>query len=125
MDKLLGMHVPRPIPLYDSVEVYNTEGADSVVVFGDSISQQGFWTNPFEESLRAAYPGRYSLINKSVMGNRLLHDCSPIFVARGLYGRKATTRIADDLYPYENIKYVILFLGVNDIFKFGTINALA
>lgn len=122
--KLLGMHFPKPIPLFDSVELLNSDGAESIVVFGDSISQQGFWTGPFEERIREAYPGKYSLINKSVMGNRLLRDCSPIFPARGLYGKKATTRIYDDIYPYENIKYVIFFMGVNDIFEYASINAL-
>lgn len=122
--KLLGMHFPKPIPLFDSVEVLNTEDASSIVVFGDSVSQQGFWTGPFEERLREAYPGKYSFINKSVMGNRLLYDCSPIFPARGLYGNKATTRIKDDIYPYENISHVIFFMGVNDVFEYATINAL-
>lgn len=121
---LLGMHLPKPIPLFDSVELLNEEGASSIVVFGDSVSQQGFWVNPFEQRIREAYPGRYSVINKSVMGNRLLRDCSPIFVARGLYGRKATTRIQDDVYPYEDISHVILFIGVNDVFEYASINAL-
>lgn len=121
--KLLGMHFPKPIPLFDSVELLNSDGASSIVIFGDSVSQQGFWSNPFDEKLRKEYPGKYSLINKSVMGNRLLYDCSPMFVARGLYGKKATTRIKDDIYPYENITHVILFIGVNDIFEYGTINA--
>ncbi len=120
---LLGMHLPKPIPLFDSAELLNSEGASAIVVFGDSVSQQGFWTNPFEKRIREAYPGKYSLINKSVMGNRLLFDCSPIFVARGLYGKKATTRIKDDVYPYDNISHVILFLGVNDVFEYGSINA--
>lgn len=122
--KLLGMHFPKPIPLFDSVELLNAEDASSVVVFGDSVSQQGFWTGPFEERLREAYPGKYSFINKSVMGNRLLRDCSPIFPARGLYGKKATTRRKDDIYPYENISHVIFFMGVNDVFEYATINAL-
>lgn len=122
--KLLGMHLPKPIPLFDSVEVLNTTGATSVVVFGDSVSQQGFWTGPFEKRLRERFGGKYSFINKSVMGNRLLRDCSPIFVARGLYGRRATTRIWDDIYPYENISHVIFFMGVNDVFEYATINAL-
>lgn len=123
MGKLLGMHFPRPIPLFDSVELLNTDGAQSVVVFGDSISQQGFWTNPFERRLRERFPGRYSLINKSVMGNRLLYDCNPIFIMRGLYGKRATVRILDDIYPYDNISHVILSLGVNDVFEYATVNA--
>ncbi len=124
VSKLLGMHFPKPIPLFDSVEVLNCEDASSIVVFGDSVSQQGFWTGPFEKRIREAYPGKYSFINKSVMGNRLLYDCSPIFPARGLYGNKATTRIRDDIYPYANISHVILFMGVNDVFEYASINAL-
>ncbi len=122
--KLLGMHLPRPIPLFDSIELLNDDGATSIVVFGDSISQQGFWTNPFEKRIREAYPGRYSLINKSVMGNRLLFDCSPIFPARGLYGRRATGRLQEDVINYSGIEYVIFELGVNDIFEYASINAL-
>lgn len=120
---LLGMHLPKPIPLFDTVEVLNDEGASAIVIFGDSVSQQGFWSNPFEQRLREAYPGKYSLINRSVMGNRLLYDCSPIFVARGLYGKRATVRIEEDVYPYDNISHVILFIGVNDVFEYGSINA--
>lgn len=121
---LLGMHLPKPIPLFDTVELLNEEGASAVVIFGDSVSQQGFWSNPFEKRLREAYPGKYSLINRSVMGNRLLFDCSPIFIARGLYGRRATARIEEDVYPYANISHVIMFIGVNDVFEYGSINAL-
>ena len=120
---LLGMHLPKPIPLFDTVETLNDTGASSVVVFGDSISQQGFWTNPFEKRLKEAYPGKYTFINRSVMGNRLLRDCSPIFPARGLYGNKATERVKEDVYRFDDMTHVILFLGVNDIFEYSSINA--
>lgn len=121
--KLLGMHFPKPIPLFDTVELLNSTGATSIVVFGDSISQQGFWTGPFEERIREAYPGRYSFINRSVMGNRLLRDCSPIFPAKGLYGIRATERAKEDVYPFEDMSHVIFFMGVNDIFEYSSINA--
>lgn len=121
--KLLGMHLPKPIPLFDTVEVLNDTGASSIVVFGDSISQQGFWTNPFEKRIREAFPGKYTFINRSVMGNRLLRDCSPIFPARGLYGKKATERVKEDVYRFDDMTHVILFLGVNDLFEYSSINA--
>lgn len=120
---LLGMHLPKPIPLFDTVEILNSTGASSIVVFGDSVSQQGFWTNAFEKRLREAYPGKYSFINRSVMGNRLLRDCSPIFPARNLYGIKATERVKEDVYRFDDMTHVILFLGVNDVFEYATINA--
>ncbi len=122
-EKSLGMYFPRPIPLLDAVEVRNADGAEAIVVYGDSLSQQGFWTNPFEKKLRAAYPGRYSFINKAVMGNRLLYDYNKWFPAGDLYGTRALTRISDDVYPYENVRYMILALGVNDCFEFKSINS--
>lgn len=120
---VLGMPFPKPIPLFDSVELMNADGASAVVAFGDSITQQGFWVNSFEQRLREAFPGKYSLINRSVMGNRLLYDCSPMFIARGLYGKKATERIKEDVYPYEGISHVILFMGINDVFQYASMNA--
>lgn len=122
--KLLKMHLARPIPVFDSFELLNTTDAKSIVVFGDSVAQQCFWTVPFEKRIRERYPEKYSLINKSVMGNRLLRDCSPIFVAHGLYGCRATDRIQNDIFPYDGIEYVMLALGVNDIFEYASINAL-
>ncbi|MBQ4338315.1 MAG: hypothetical protein IJC37_02725 [Clostridia bacterium] len=123
--KLLGMPFPKPIPLFDSIELFNTEGAKAIVVLGDSISQQGYWTNPFEKRLREAFPGKYSLINKSVMGNRLLYDCSPLFPAKGLFGRRAIQRLHSDILNYDGTEYVIICIGINDVFQHGTINAPA
>lgn len=122
-EKLLGFDIPKPIPLFDSVEFLNADGATSIVIFGDSVSQQGHWTNPFTELIREAYPGRYSVINKSVMGCRVLRDCSPLFIIPGLYGKRGTDRIITDVYAFSGQEYCILFLGVNDIFEFASINA--
>lgn len=113
----------RPIPLFETIEVCNNENAKAVVVFGDSLSQQGFWTNPFEKRLREAFEGKYTLINKSAMGNRILRDCSPRFILRNLYGKRAVERIKEDVLCYENISHVIMFIGINDIIQYGTLDA--
>lgn len=121
--KALGMKLHKPIPLFESIELLNDDGASSIVVFGDSISQQGFWTNPFEKRIREAFPGRYSVINKSIMGNRILLDYSKFFPARGLYGIRATKRVEDDIYRYDGISHVIISVGINDIFQYASISA--
>ena len=121
---LLRMPFHQPIPLFDAVEVLNADGAKAIVVFGDSLSQQGFWVNPFESRVRVAFPGRYSVVNKSITGNRVLQDCSPIFFARNLFGVKGLTRLADDVLAYDNIGFVILELGINDLLQYATINGL-
>lgn len=60
--KILGMALHKPIPIFESVELCNTENAKSIVVFGDSISQQGFWTNEFEKRITTEFPAKYSAL---------------------------------------------------------------
>lgn len=93
--KALKMPLHTPIPLFEDVEFCNTDNAKAVAVFGDSLSQQGFWTNVFEKRLRNEFSGKYTLINKSVMGNRVLRDWSRQFILPGLYGKRATERIKE------------------------------
>lgn len=121
--KILGMKFHKPVPLFESVELLNDDGASAIVVFGDSISQQGFWTNPFEKRIREAFPGKYSVINKSIMGNRILRDYWIGFPAKGLYGIRAIKRIEDDVFAYEGISHVIMSEGINDIFQYSSISA--
>ncbi|MCL2494510.1 MAG: GDSL-type esterase/lipase family protein [Oscillospiraceae bacterium] len=123
VNKLLGLTQPFPIPLFQAVELLNTEGAASIQCFGDSLTQQGFWTKPFEEKIRALYPGRYSVINKAIGGNRILRGTSGRFPLRGYYGVKGLERVHDDVFAYEGVSHVILSLGINDLFQPGTISA--
>lgn len=120
---IMRLPLHKPIPLFESIELLSRENASSVVVFGDSLSQQGYWTNAFEKRLRENFGNRYTLINKSLMGNRVLKDCSPKFILRGLYGKNAVARMNDDIFEYDNISHCILFIGINDIIQFGTPDA--
>ncbi|MBR3597202.1 MAG: hypothetical protein IKL47_09560 [Clostridia bacterium] len=120
---ILHMYLHKPIPLVRSVQVLNTQGASSIAVFGDSLCQQGFWTNRFEQRIRETYHGRYSVVNKSIMGNRLLHDFSPRFPCKGLFGPSGTKRLERDVLSYEDTEYVIITLGTNDFLQPGSIAA--
>ncbi len=121
--KILGMFLHKPIPLFESVELLNEENAKAITVFGDSISQQGFWTNAFENRIRAEFPARYSVINKSIMGNRILKDYSSRFICKGLFGKSGLNRLEADILKYSGIEYVIFALGTNDFLQYGTIAA--
>ncbi len=121
--KILNLFLHKPLPLIESVEVLNNTGASSITVLGDSLCQQGFWTNRFEERIREAYPGRYSVINKSIMGNRILRDYSRRFPLRGLFGYSAKNRLEKDVLVYEDTEYVIVAVGTNDLVQYGTIAA--
>ena len=117
------MYFHKPIPLFQSVQVLNSTGAKSIVVYGDSISQQGYWTNAFAGRIYEAYPGRYSVINKSIMGTRLLRDFSTRFFCKGLFGKSALNRLQRDILNYSDVEYVIIALGTNDFLQPGTIQA--
>ena len=121
--KVLKMYFHKPIPLFQSVQLLNDEGASSIIVFGDSISQQGYWTNMFSERIYKEFPGRYSVVNKSIMGNRLLLDYSERFFCKGLFGVGGLNRMKRDILNYPDCEYVILALGTNDFLQYNTIAA--
>lgn len=121
--KLLRMYFHKPIPLFQSVELLNDSGASAITVFGDSISQQGYWTNAFAERIRNEFPGRYSVINKSIMGNRTLRDFSRRFFCKGLFGISGLNRLERDILNYEDTEYVVYALGTNDFLQYNTIAA--
>lgn len=121
--KVLRMYFHKPIPLFQSVELLNETGATAITVFGDSISQQGYWTNAFSERIRKEYKGRYSVINKSIMGNRIRFDFGKRFICKGLFGISGLNRLQRDVLNYPDTEYVILALGTNDFLQPGTIMA--
>ena len=123
VNKLLGLTQPFPIPLFQAVELLNGEGAASIQCFGDSLTQQGFWTKFFDTKIRALYPGRYSVVNKAIGGNRILRDTSGRFPLRGYYGVKGLERVHDDVFACEGVSHVILCMGTNDYFQPGSISA--
>lgn len=118
---LLGITQHSPIPLFQAVELRNGDGASSIECFGDSLTQQGFWSNYFEEKIRTLYPGRYSVINKAITGNRILRDASPRLPLRGFFGIKALARVHDDILAFEGMSHVVFCIGTNDYLQPGTL----
>ena len=121
--KVLGMYFHKPIPLFQSVELLNETGATAITVFGDSISQQGYWTNAFTKRIREEYKGRYSVINKSIMGNRILHDFGKRFICKGLFGISGLNRLQRDVLDYDDTEFVVFALGTNDFLQYGSTSA--
>lgn len=121
--KVLGMYFHKPIPLFQSVQVLNETDARAITVFGDSISQQGYWTNMFAQRIRNEFPGRYSVINKSIMGGRIRFDYHRRFICKGLFGISGINRLERDILNYPDTEYVVFALGTNDFLQYGTISA--
>ena len=120
---VLGMGFHKPIPLINTIELLNEDNATSIVMFGDSITQQGFWTNAFEKRIREQHKGRYAVINRSIMGNRTLRDFHRRFPCPGLFGISGINRYEKDVLRFNDAEYVIFVLGTNDFLQYGTISA--
>ncbi len=121
--KVLGMYFHKPIPLFQSVQVLNETDASAITVFGDSISQQGYWTNMFAQRIRNEYPAKYSVINKSIMGGRIRFDYHKRFICKGLFGISGINRLERDVLNYPDTEYVVFALGTNDFLQYGSIAA--
>lgn len=120
---VIGLKQPYPIPLIESVELLNNENAKAIVLFGDSVTQQGMWSTPFEEKIRNSFPGKFSVVNKSITGNRVLKNASKSALLKNFYGISAKNRLQRDILRYDNIGFVIMCVGINDILQPGTVDA--
>lgn len=120
-----GNFVDKPFPatqtilsraFLSGVEVETTAPAAAIAVLGDSISDgvgstvdaNRRWPDLLAERL-AARDGRraaWGVVNLGISGNRLLHDGA---------GQSALARFDRDVLSLPSAKYLIVFVGVNDL----------
>lgn len=104
------------------ITAHSTKPSRVVACFGDSITEQGNWTIPFEKRLHLKYPGQISLCNAGISGNRLL---KPGYNKKGLeYGIAGVDRFARDVLSLSGVHYIIMGLGSNDLGHPGNANGV-
>jgi lysophospholipase L1-like esterase len=109
--------VPEATPLSETyfltgVDVENTDVHGTIVILADSMTGGGSRKWPALLSDRLVKDGKaYAVINAAVDGNRILRDMN----AWGQRGPSAIARFDRDVLGHPNVRYVILFEGVNDI----------
>lgn len=90
------------------IEVRGPEDVPLIVCFGDSITE-GRGADPHEDwptQLAQRLPGEAAVIRQSITGNRLLQDFA---------GPGGLNRFGRDVLSWENLDYVIVALGINDL----------
>lgn len=101
-------------PFLAAVEVDAVEGAATVAVLGDSISDgigstsgaNRRWPDYLAERLLAQGKGKWGIANQGISGNRILNDG---------FGDNALARLDRDILSLPGVKYMIVFEGVNDL----------
>lgn len=112
-------------PLYtcfygiDEVELLTEDDIKTIVVFGDSLTQQGHWSEAFSERLYNTYPGQFTVVNRGICGNRLLRDASSRGYFGNYFGEAAILRFEEDVFTNHDVKvdYVIARAGINDLIQ--------
>ncbi len=100
-------------------EVDDNDPACAVAAFGDSIVEMASWFNPLQEEISKLNPN-VSLLNLGIGGNRLLKDTNaPAAMGLNIFGKAGLKRLKDDIAPLQQLKAVILAIGLNDIAQPG------
>lgn len=95
--------------------------AATIVGFGDSITEQGFWITPLKQAVYKILGEGYSVVNAGISGNRLLKDFANTPVTGQYFGQSGVTRFERDVFMVNtNVKAVIIAIGVNDLHQPGT-----
>lgn len=103
---------------FSAVQVYTADDVQVIAAFGDSITHMSYVTNELARRLYAAYPGKATLINCGIGGNRLVHDATYIKDAPAegrLFGPAGVKRFEHDVYSIDSVDTVLALAGINDI----------
>lgn len=100
-----------------NVSVYTDPSVKTVALFGDSITHMSYYSDPLTLALYQKYPGKITVINGGIGGNRLISDAPKAeeIIGRGkLFGEAGVRRITRDIYEDTVPDYVFVMEGVND-----------
>lgn len=100
------------------LQVLTEDDVKTVVMFGDSITHMSFVSSALTRRLFAAYPGKVTLLNRGLGGNRLLHDATKVDIlpAEGTcFGVAGVKRFEQDVFGEGPADAVLVLEGINDI----------
>ena len=113
-----GIMKPKLAYGINEIQVLVEDYVKVISAFGDSITHMSFWTGPFAKKLYNKYPGKVTIVNRGIGGNRILRD--PIsnlgFPGDGRFcGEAGINRFEEDVFNGFEVDYVVILEGINDI----------
>ena len=100
------------------LQVLTGDDVKTVVMFGDSITHMSYVSNALSKRLYEAYPGKVSVLNRGIGGNRVLHDATKVdfLPAQGrCFGPAGIKRFEQDTFGQDHADVVLVLEGINDI----------
>lgn len=99
------------------IKIYTDENVKTVALFGDSITHMSYYSDALTERLYETYPGKITVTNRGLGGNRLLREYSRVADVPGggtIFGKPGVERFNRDVYSAGEVEYVIVLIGIND-----------
>lgn len=99
------------------VQVLADGEVTTLACFGDSITHMSYYFDPLLETLYRKYPGKITLLNCGIGGNRILYDACYVEEIPGhakCFGDAGTGRFERDVYGDVSPEIVFFLEGVND-----------
>ncbi len=87
----------------------------TIVAFGDSLTQQGFWIDHLKNRLIKENYNNISVINKGIGGGRILNDTDPNVDSFQRHGRSGVKRFLNNVFEPLRTDGIIVFHGINDV----------
>jgi len=113
LDRSLSYSIIHVVPLFSSVDVYNSSpDSYSVVVVGDSTVSNDF-PEYLAEQINQAGTTDVGVVGKGIIGNSLGRD--GLGFGSFLFGESMLKRFERDVLSQSGVKYVIVKIGTNDI----------
>lgn len=103
---------------FDALQVLTDDDVRVVAAFGDSITHMSYVTNALTKRMYASYPGKVTMINSGIGGNRLVHDATYIEEVHqvvSVFGEAGIRRFEKDVFEIDSVDSVLSLIGINDI----------
>jgi lysophospholipase L1-like esterase len=113
-EKIVGARSAKWAYFLVGVDVSGPANRGTIVAIGDSITDGGSrrWPALLAERL-VMQKKNYGVLNQGISGNRIISDGEDDLGA--LFGVNALARLERDVFGQPNVKYLILYEGINDI----------
>jgi len=100
-----------------AIEVLTDDNVKTMALFGDSITHMSYYSDVLTDKIIEKYPGKITIVNRGIGGNRLLHDYTRLAeIPSGgtIFGGPGIERFERDIYRWDVPDYVVVLIGIND-----------
>jgi len=102
----------------DALQVERSAATKTIMCFGDSLTNQGYYAGSLMQALARAQPDQWGLINGGISGNRLLRAGNSTSKWVASFGSAGIERLPQ-LLAQQSVDRLVAMAGLNDLLQPG------